>query len=80
MRMEDYRYLMFRRMVVFMDEWLSYLLLLYLYYHLREKNKMLLGIIITMMMAFNLTGYYYLELLETRYRLYESPPQGCYLF
>lgn len=72
MNEHDYDYLIFRRIVIFLDEWLSYLLLVYLYYHQRENNKLLLGFILTLVWVFNLVGYYYLGLLEEKYSIYES--------
>ena len=78
MRIEDYYYLMFRRSVIFLDEWFSYMLLLYLYYHRGERNGIIVGIIVGLVFLFNMTGYYYLGLLEERFRVYEE--SQCYLF
>ena len=71
MNEHDYNYLIFRRVMIFFDEWLSYALLVYLYYHQRENNKLLLGIIVVLVWIFNLVGYYYLGLLEEKHRIYE---------
>jgi hypothetical protein len=70
MRDIDYNYLMFRRLIIFLDEWFSYVTLIYLYYHLQERNKSFMITIIVMMLLFNLTGYYYLGLLEDKYGIY----------
>ena len=70
----DFYYLLFRRLVIFADEWLSYALLLAIYYYWGERDPAVLGPIIALTVCFNLTGYYYLHLLEMRFQLYDPPP------
>lgn len=68
----DYQYLMFRRTTVFLDEWLSYLVLIYIYYHRSEKKTAVLGLIVACIVTFNLVGYYYLGRLEDKYGIYDK--------
>lgn len=70
-----YNYLAFRRMVIFCDEWLSYVLLIYLYYYLEERNLMILLPTLGCIITFNFTGYLYLHYLEIHYNLYGFEPK-----
>lgn len=78
LRPADYNYLAFRRSIIFADEWLSYLLLVWIHYVWCENNWLILWIIIILTIVFNFTGYYYLHRLELSFRLYEpmaAPPR-----
>lgn len=66
----EYNYLIFRRGIIFLDEWLSYLLLIYLYYFQNEQNPLILTIVILLMIIFNINGYYHLGLLEHKFGIY----------
>ena len=70
MKAYEYRYLAFRRIMVFFDEWLSYSLLIYLYYFIGEKRLEILSPIVVLIICFNLNGYYHLGLLEQKFKIY----------
>lgn len=66
----EYSYLAFRRLIVFLDEWLSYLLITIIYYHYGERNWFILGPILFSVIAFNVVGYIYLGYLEKNLDIY----------
>lgn len=68
----DYSYLKFRRMVIFFDEWLTYGLLSYLWYHQEETNPAIMGTVTAFAAAFNLAGYYHLDKLERKFNIVET--------
>ena len=76
--MDPYLYLLFRRFIVFADEWCTYALLIYLYYHQQERRNWILVPIVVMAVVFNLTGYYYLSLLEEALDIYERQKIECW--
>ena len=63
-------YLAFRRKVVFLDEWLSYLFLVWIYYYFEERNYYILILILSSIGTFNLIGYIYLGFLERHFDIY----------
>jgi hypothetical protein len=60
-------YVLWRREYVFRDQWSSYLVLLLLYYGVSERALWIMLPLLGCIVAFNVTGYYYLALLESRY-------------
>lgn len=68
MKLSVVLYLLGRRAFVFLDEWLTYLLLIWLY---RRKQYKLLGIILPFAIIFNINGYIGLWSLLRSYNIEE---------
>lgn len=66
--------LMLRRLFIFMDEWLYYLTLLYLYFY---AGDVLIFTIVLWVGGFMvlLSYYYYWRVTEREYALLQTPPQ-----
>jgi len=70
MKSVPYSYLAFRRVIVFLDEWLSYGAFLWIYYYIGERSLLILAPIFICIFLFNLIGYIYLGYLENHYDIY----------
>lgn len=68
--MHPFEYLAFRRKIVFLDEWLSYTFLVWIYYYWEERNYYILLPILGSIITFNLIGYIYLGFLENHFDIY----------
>ena len=69
MKMDPYTYLAFRRMVIFLDEWCFYMMLLYTYFHLCNTIEAIaIGVFGTPLI---IISYYYLNRLEDAMGIYD---------
>jgi hypothetical protein len=68
--MDFFTYLFVRRLIIAVDEWLSYVTLIIIYYKFNERRLHVMLPIICLVIVLNGNGYYHLELLENRFNLY----------
>lgn len=77
--MNNVDYLVFRRKIVIIDKWLSYIFLAWIYYYFEERNLYILYPLLISIGIFNLVGYIYLCYLESNYqqhKVYREPLNG----